>query len=165
MQSHLQAPQGNCNEDLTFPFKGNKRQKSHDCRQLIVDFCSCQLPDESVLSLQPVVPCKLHSCTKTVLNNNKFCKYIESLIDTQIISMYIKICGETLYLGNTYHCWQCANYARDICSWGTDITSEMCSGAHISRGNIYHCNTGPMHIPEYCLIFSQFLPVIPKELV
>ena len=87
------------------------------------------------------------------------------LIDTQIISMYIKICGETLYLGNTYHCWQCANYARDICSWGTDITSEMCSGAHISRGNIYHCNTGPMHIPEYCLIFSQFLPVIPKELV
>ena len=27
MQSHLQAPQGNYNEDLTsFPFKGNKRQ-------------------------------------------------------------------------------------------------------------------------------------------
>ena len=25
---------------------------------------------------------------------------------------------------------------------GTDITREMCSGAHIPRGNIYHCNTG-----------------------
>jgi len=23
-----------------------------------------------------------------------------------------------------------------------DLTSEICSGAHISRGNIYHCNTG-----------------------
>jgi len=27
MRSHLQAPQGNCNEDLTsFPFKGNKKE-------------------------------------------------------------------------------------------------------------------------------------------
>ena len=50
--------------------------------------------------------------------------------------------GKHLTLGNTYHCWQCANYASDIWSQGTDITSEMCSGAHISRGNIYHCNTG-----------------------
>ena len=25
---------------------------------------------------------------------------------------------------------------------GTDITSEICSGAHISGVNIYHCNTG-----------------------
>ena len=50
--------------------------------------------------------------------------------------------GKHLTLGNTHHCWQCANYASDICSRGTDITSEMCSGAHISRGNIYHCNTG-----------------------
>jgi len=50
--------------------------------------------------------------------------------------------GKHLTLGNTYHCWQCANYASDICSRGTDITSEMCSGAHISRGNIYHCNSG-----------------------
>ena len=25
--------------------------------------------------------------------------------------------------------------------WGTDITREMCLGAHISRGNTYHCNT------------------------
>ena len=43
-----------------------------------------------------------------------------------------------------YHCWQCANYASDICSRGTDITSEICSGAHISQGNTYHCNTGPV---------------------
>ena len=68
MQSHLQAPQGNCNEDLTslnFPSKATrKRQKSHDHRQLIAVFCSCRLPDDSVLSLQPVVPRKLHSCTK-----------------------------------------------------------------------------------------------------
>ena len=26
MGSHLQTPQGNCNEDLTFPFKGNKKE-------------------------------------------------------------------------------------------------------------------------------------------
>ena len=25
--------------------------------------------------------------------------------------------------------------------WGTDITREMCLGAHISWGNTYHCNT------------------------
>ena len=36
----------------------------------------------------------------------------------------------------------------DICSWGTDNTSEMCSGAHISRGNIYHSNTGS-HVEEF----------------
>ena len=62
--------------------------------------------------------------------------------------MYIKICWETQALGNTYHCWQCANYASDICSRGTDITSEMCSGAHISRGNIYHCNTRTQLVPR-----------------
>ena len=28
-----------------------------------------------------------------------------------------------------------------ISVWGTDITREMCSGAHISQGNTYHCNT------------------------
>ena len=43
MQCHLQAPQGNCNEDLTslnFPSKATrKRQKSHDHRQLIVVSC------------------------------------------------------------------------------------------------------------------------------
>ena len=53
----------------------------------------------------------------------------------------LKFVGKHLTLGNTYHCWQCANYASDICSQGTDITSEMCSGAHICVGNIYHCNT------------------------
>ena len=26
--------------------------------------------------------------------------------------------------------------------WGTDITSDMCLGAHVSWGNTYHCNTG-----------------------
>ena len=54
----------------------------------------------------------------------------------------LKFVGKHLTLGNTYHCWQSANYASDISSRGTDITSEMCSAAHISRGNIYHCNTG-----------------------
>ena len=38
MQSHLQAPQGNWNEDL-FPSKTTrKRQKNHNCRQLIAVF-------------------------------------------------------------------------------------------------------------------------------
>ena len=68
MRSHLQAPQGKYNEDLLFPSKATrKRQKSHDRRQLIAVFCSCRLPDDSVLSLQPVVPRKLHSCTKDSL--------------------------------------------------------------------------------------------------
>ena len=29
-----------------------------------------------------------------------------------------------------------------ISVWGTDITREMCLGAHISWGNTYHCNNG-----------------------
>ena len=66
--------------------------------------------------------------------------------------------GKHLTLGNTYHCWQCAYYASDICSRGTDITSEMCSGAHISRGNIYHCNTGSLLLyPCLNTILSHFL--------
>ena len=36
MQSHLQAPQGNCNEDLTsFPFKGNKKEAEKPLLQLM----------------------------------------------------------------------------------------------------------------------------------
>jgi len=34
-RSHLQAPQGNCNEDLTsFPFKGNKKEAEKPLLQL-----------------------------------------------------------------------------------------------------------------------------------
>jgi len=39
----------------------------------------------------------------------------------------------------------------DNCS-GTDITSEICSGAHISRGNIYHCNTASFDTPSASLL-------------
>ena len=35
-----------------------------------------------------------------------------------------------------------AKYGSDICLGGTDITREMCSGAHIPQGNTYHCNMG-----------------------
>ena len=36
MRSHLQAPQGNCNEDLTsFPLKGNKREAEKPLLQLL----------------------------------------------------------------------------------------------------------------------------------
>ena len=50
-----------------------------------------------------------------------------------------------LLTGNTYHGCFCKGklLTLAIIVRGTDITSEMCSGAHISRGNIYHCNTGP----------------------
>ena len=35
-RSHLQAPQGNCNEDLTsFPFKGNKKEAEKPLLQLL----------------------------------------------------------------------------------------------------------------------------------
>ena len=47
--------------------------------------------------------------------------------------------------GNTYHWCFCKGKLLTlvISVWGTDITREMCLGAHISRGNTYHCNTVP----------------------
>ena len=46
--------------------------------------------------------------------------------------------------GNTSHLRICKGKLLTlvISVWGTDITREMCLGAHISRGNTYHCNTG-----------------------
>ena len=45
--------------------------------------------------------------------------------------------------GNTYHWCFCKGKLLTlvISVWGTGITREMCLGAHISRGNTYHCNT------------------------
>jgi len=38
---------------------------------------------------------------------------------------------------------------------GTDITSEIYSGAHISRGNTYHCNTGTVMIELTVSIYES----------
>ena len=58
------------------------------------------------------------------------------------LGMKTFIMGEQLTLGSYYITdANVAKYAQWYLFGGMDITREMCSGAHIPRGNNYHCNT------------------------
>ena len=59
------------------------------------------------------------------------------------------ICAIAVHLKdrNMYHCVCHQRYCKEkllalvVIVWGRDITRERCLGAHIPRGNTYHCNT------------------------
>jgi len=58
-----------------------------------------------------------------------------------------------LTLGNTVSLFGNVSIMLVISVPGEQIvTSEMCLGAHISRGNIYHCNTGSYFVRSSCVM-------------